>query len=78
MNRAIAWATVAVLTATITACAPQPHTDDTMLMGTHSMPGPAKPGAMSNQAMPSRSPDCAPEALATMPPEHRLACERGR
>lgn len=46
-----------------------------MLSGTHNMPGP-KAGTMSNQVMPERSPACSPEALAAMPPEHRLACER--
>ena len=46
-----------------------------MLSGTHNMPG-TKAGTMGNQAMPERSPACTPEALATMPPEHRLACER--
>ena len=46
-----------------------------MLSGTHNMPGP-KAGTMSNQVMPENSPACSPEALATMPPEHRLACER--
>jgi hypothetical protein len=35
---------------------------------------PNKGGVMSNQAMPSRSIDCSPEALANMPPEHRQAC----
>jgi hypothetical protein len=43
-----------------------------MLGGTHEMP--TKGGVMSNQAMPSRSIDCSPEALANMPPEHRQAC----
>ena len=46
-----------------------------MLSGTHTMPG-TKAGIMSNQVMPERSSACSPEALATMPPEHRLACER--
>jgi hypothetical protein len=43
-----------------------------MLGGTHVMPN--KGGVMSNQAMPSSSIDCSPEALANMPPEHRQAC----
>ena len=44
-----------------------------MLGGTHTMPN--KGGLMSNQAMPSGSIDCSPEALAKMPPEHRQACQ---
>jgi len=44
-----------------------------MLGGTHTMPN--KGGMMSNQAMPSASIDCSPEALANMPPEHRQACQ---
>ena len=44
------------------------------MYGTHNVPGPGKIGAMSNKVMPERSPDCSPEALATMPPEHRAAC----
>jgi hypothetical protein len=79
MKRAMVWAGAVVLAATVSACAPGPHTDDTMLRGTHNMPGPPKAtGTMSNEVMPSRSPDCSPEALANMPPEHRQACERGR
>lgn len=46
-----------------------------MLSGTHNMPG-TKAGTMSNQVMPERSSACAAEAVATMPPEHRLACDR--
>jgi hypothetical protein len=44
-----------------------------MLGGTHEMPN--KGGLMSNEAMPSASIDCSPEALAKMPPEHRAACQ---
>ena len=44
------------------------------MFGTHNMPGPGKVGTMSNQVMPELSPNCSPEALATMPPEHRAAC----
>jgi len=43
--------------------------------GTHNMPGP-KAGTMSNQAMPAMSPNCSQEALAAMPSEHRLACQK--
>ena len=73
MNRAIAWAGVVVLVVTVSACAASPHSGDTMLGGTHEMPN--KAGVMSNQAMPSASIDCSPQALANMPPEHRQACE---
>ena len=58
-----------------TAANPMHAPGQSMLSGTHTMPGP-KAGTMSNQAMPERSSACSPEALATMPPEHRLACER--
>ena len=58
--------------------APPSHPDNEMLRGTHTMQGTPKPGAMSNKVMPSRSPDCSPEALAKMQPEHRKACESGR
>ena len=73
MKRAMVWAGAVVLVAAVSACAPRPHTDDTMLSGTHNMPGP-KTGTMSNEVMPSRSPDCSPAALANMPIEHRQAC----
>jgi hypothetical protein len=46
-----------------------------MLSGTPNMPGP-KAGKMSNQAMPAMSPNCSQEALAAMPSEHRLACQK--
>ncbi len=58
--------------------APPSHPDNEMLRGTHTMQGTPKPGSMSNKVMPSRSPDCSPEALANMPPEHRKACEGRR
>ena len=54
---------------------PQHGAGSSMVSGTHNMPGP-KAGTMSNQAMPSMSPNCSPEALATMPPEHRSACQQ--
>ena len=57
----------------VSACAATPHQEDKMLGGTHEMPN--KAGLMSNQAMPSGSIDCSPEALAKMPPEHRQACQ---
>ena len=74
MKRAMIWAGALVLVATAGACAPQPHTQDRMLSGTHGMQGAPKPGTMSNQLMPERSPNCSEAALATMPPEHRQAC----
>jgi hypothetical protein len=46
-----------------------------MLSGTPNMPGP-KAGTMSNQAMPAMSTNCSQEALAAMPSEHRLACQK--
>jgi hypothetical protein len=58
---------------TVSACAATPHQEDQMLGGTHVMPN--KGGIMSNEAMPSASIDCTPEALAKMPPEHRAACQ---
>jgi hypothetical protein len=45
-----------VLAATVSGCAPEPHTDDRMLSGTHGMPGLPKPGVMSNQVMPESQP----------------------
>jgi hypothetical protein len=70
MRMAIAAGGVVILTA-VSACT---HTESSMQAGTHNMPGPPKTGAMSNQVMPERNPNCSPEALATMPPEHRQAC----
>ena len=72
MNRAMTWAGAVVLVVTVCACAATPHQGGEMLGVTHQMPN--KAGMMSNQAMPSGSIDCSPEALANMPPEHRQAC----
>jgi hypothetical protein len=73
MKRAMAWAGGVVLVVAVSACAATPHQEGEMLGGTHEMPN--KGGLMSNQAMPSSSIDCSPEALANMPPEHRQACQ---
>ena len=75
MRRVIAWAGGVIMAATVAACAPQPHTEQSMTAGTHGMPGLPKPGTMSNQVMPERSAYCTPERLATMPPEHRQYCQ---
>ena len=72
MKRPMAWLGGMVLALTVSACAATPPQEDQMLGGTHVMPN--KGGIMSNQAMPSASIDCSPEALAKMPPEHRAAC----
>lgn len=69
------WAGVAIVAAAVSACATGPHTDASMLSGSHAMPGP-KSGTMSDQVMPSRSQDCSEAALANMPPEHRQICEK--
>jgi hypothetical protein len=73
MKRAMACAGAVALVVTVCACAATPHQEGEMLGGTHVMPN--KGGMMSNQAMPSASIDCSPEALANMPPEHRQACQ---
>jgi hypothetical protein len=73
MKRAIGWAAAAALVALTAACEPRPHTEDTMLSGSHIMSTP-KTSIMSDRVMPSGSINCSPEALATMPPEHRQAC----
>jgi hypothetical protein len=73
MFRSVAWAAAAIAAVALSACATQPHSDAAMLSGTHSMPN--KAGVMADSAMPSRSVDCMESALATMPPEHRQACE---
>jgi len=70
---AVAWVGGMVLAVTVSACAATPHQENQMLGGTHEMPN--KGGLMSNEAMPSASIDCSPEALAKMPPEHRAACQ---
>lgn len=75
MKKAIAWAAAVIMAATVTACASQPHTEQSMTAGAHGMPGLPKPGTMSNQVMPERSAYCRPERLATMPPEHRQYCQ---
>lgn len=77
MNRTIAWAGGAILAGALSACAAGPHTDGSMLSGIHQMPAP-KGGVMSDQAMPSQSPDCTNAALANMPSEHRQACEKNK
>lgn len=75
MNRTLVLIGSAILTAaTVSACAERSHTDRSMLSGTHSMLG-SKSGTMVDRAMPSRSADCTEAALATMPPDHRRACE---
>ena len=73
MKRTIGLAAAAVLVALTVACEPRPHTEDTMLSGSHIMSTP-KTGVMSDRVMPSGSMNCSSEALATMPPEHRQAC----
>lgn len=78
MNRAMVWAGAVALVATLGACAPQPHTQDSMQSGQHNMSGPPKAPVMSNEVMPERNPKCSEAALANMPPEHRLACEKAR
>lgn len=77
MNRTIALAAAAVLAVTLSACAGGPHTNASMLSGSHVMPG-QKAGVMSDRVMPSRSADCTDEALAKMPVEHHAICERAR
>ena len=62
------------MAAVFTACAPQPPSSDMTMSGTHTMPGPGRPGTMSNEVMPKLSPNFSPEVLATMPPEHKAAC----
>lgn len=64
-------------TAMLSACAATPNPETPMTSGTHLMPGP-KAGVMSNKSMTWRNPYCTPEALANMPPEHRLACEQAQ
>lgn len=48
------------------------HSEADMLSGSHVM---GSKNMMSDQAMPSHSMNCTPEALANMPPEHRRMCE---
>ena len=74
MKRTMALVGAVVVAVGLAACAPQQPTSDMSMYGTHNMPGPGKVGTMSNKVMPERSPNCSPEALASMPPEHRAAC----
>lgn len=80
MKRMIGLAAAAVLVGFTTACEPWPHTEDTMLSGSHIMytPMSTPQRSMPDRVMPSRSHDCTEEALATMPPEHRQACLSAR
>jgi Spy/CpxP family protein refolding chaperone len=73
MIRPLALAGAAFMAVTVSACATQPHTDATMLSGSHPMA--PKAGSMSDRVMPWRSSDCTKSALAAMPPEHRKLCE---
>ena len=75
MNSAIVWAGAVVVAAVVSACASGPHTNASMLSGSHMMPG-AKAGLVGDRVMPSRSADCTVTALANMPPEHRQICEK--
>ena len=74
MRRTRAWAGTVMAAVGLFACAPQSPTSDMSMSGTHTMPGPGRPSTMSNEVMPELSPNCSPEALAYMPPEHRAAC----
>lgn len=80
MKRTIGLAAVVVLVGFTAACEPRPHTDDTMLSGSHIMDTPMSkpPRSMPDRVMPSHSYNCSEEALATMPPEHRQACLSAR
>jgi hypothetical protein len=60
-------------TSTPTAATGATHSTDSMTAGMHTMAG-QKQMHMSDKAMPSQSPKCSDEALATMPAEHRAAC----
>lgn len=71
MRKILTWVGVAMFVAAVSACA---HTEDQMQAGTHNMPPNPKINTMSNKAMPEANPNCTPEALASMPPEHRAAC----
>lgn len=75
MKKTTAWVAVAILAGAVSACTTGPHSDASMLSGSHAMPGP-KSGTMSDQVMPSRSQDCTEAALANMPADHRKACEQ--
>lgn len=55
----------------LAGCASQTHSAG-MLEGSHPM---APHGVMADKAMPSKSADCMPGALANMPADHRAMCE---
>lgn len=76
MSKAIALAGAVILAVIVSACASQPHTDATMLSGSHAMP--PKDGYMSDRSMPGGAPFAPREALDKMPPEHRAARERAQ
>ena len=80
MKRTLGFAAAVVLVGFTAACELLPHTDDTMLSGSHVMytPMSTPQRSMPDRLMPSRSRDCTEEALATMPPEHRQACVNAR
>ena len=75
MKKTTAWVGIAILAGVLSACTTGPHTEASMLSGSHVMPGP-KSGTMSDRVMPSRSQDCTEAALANMPADHRKACEQ--
>ena len=80
MKRTISLGVGMALIALTAACEPRPHTDDTMLSGSHIMSTPMSTPqrSMPDRVMPSHSFDCTEEALAAMPPEHRQACPNAR
>jgi hypothetical protein len=73
MKKLLVVAGAVTLAGALSACATQPHTQASMTEGAHVM-GPKS--MMGDAAMPSHSLNCTPEALASMPPEHRQACEK--
>ena len=75
MKKTMGLVGAAILAGVLSACTTGPHTDASMLSGSHAMPGP-KSGTMSDQVMPSHSQDCTEAALANMPADHRKACEQ--
>jgi hypothetical protein len=80
MKRTIGLGVGAVLIALIAGCELRPHTEDTMLSGSHIMSTPMSTPqrSMPDRVMPSHSRDCTERALAAMPPEHRQACLSAR
>jgi len=74
MTKFVALAAAGLLSLALGACASQPHSDATMLAGSHPMA--PKAGNMSDRAMPDRSANCSEDALKNMPPEHRKMCEQ--